>query len=54
MSRLLVKGAETALAAGSSNKTNCGAATLVRIYNNSGAVVLVTVQDSSGGAIGSF
>ena len=54
MSRLLVKGAETALTAGSGNKTNCGTATLVRIYNNSGAVVLVTVQDSSGGAIGSF
>ena len=52
--RLLVKGAETALAAGSSNKTNCGSATLVRIFNNSGSTVVVNVQDSSGNAIGSF
>ena len=52
--RLLVKGAETALAAGSSNKTNCGSATIVRIFNNSGSTVVVNVQDSSGVAIGSF
>ena len=52
--RLLVKGAETALAAGSSNKTNCGSATIVRIFNNSGSTVVVNVQDSSGNAIGSF
>ena len=52
--RLLVKGAETALAAGSGNKTNCGSATLVRIFNNSGSTVVVNVQDSSGNAIGSF
>ena len=52
--RLLVKGAETALAAGSSNKTNCGSATIVRIFNNSGSASQITVQDSSGNAIGSF
>ena len=52
--RLLVKGAETALAAGSSNKTNCGSATILRIFNNSGSAVVVSVQDSSGNAIGSF
>ena len=54
MSRLLVKGAETALTAGASNATTCGSATLVRIYNNSGAVVVVTVRDSGGQIIGSF
>ena len=54
MARLLVKGAETALAAGGGNKTNCGTATCVRIWNNSGAIVVVTVQTAAGAAIGSF
>ncbi len=52
--RLLVKGAQTALAAGSGNKTNCGSATIVRIFNNSGSAVAINIQDSSGNAIGSF
>ena len=54
MSRLLVKGAETALTAGASNATNCGTATVVRILNVSGSTVVVTVRDSTGQIIGSF
>tara|TARA_B100000927_G_scaffold180404_1_gene145330 strand:+ start:207 stop:473 length:267 start_codon:yes stop_codon:yes gene_type:complete len=54
MSRLLIKGPETALNAGGGNKTNCGSATVVRIFNSSNATVLVTVQDVDANAIGSF
>ena len=52
--RLLVKGPQTALAAGAGGKTNCGSATIVRIFNNSGSAVAINIQDSSGDAIGSF
>ena len=54
MSRLLVKGAETALTAGAGNATTCGTATVVRILNVSGSTVVVTVRDSTGQIIGSF
>ncbi len=55
MARLLVKGAETSIAAGSGNKTNCGTATCVRLWNNpDNGVIVVSIQTSGGTAIGSF
>ena len=55
MARLLVKGAETSIAAGSGNKTNCGTATCVRLWNNpDNGVIVVSIQTSGGAAIGSF